>query len=85
MGEGASKLSRMITLTDEQRAELLRIADGTSRGSYVAALTVLHLANGTRAEEIARVTFSEPADISRIEEAFIQQGIEAIRNSEPDQ
>lgn len=84
MREDASKLSRMITLNDEQRAELMKIVSGTSRGSYVAALTLLHLADGKSLADIARITFSGPEENSRIKEAFKDEGLEAVRYFEPD-
>ena len=75
----------MITLTPGQRADLLKIVDGTRPGSYAAAATILHLADGKSIDDIASVTFSTPDEIRRIERLFTAKGIEGINNFEPGQ
>lgn len=50
----------MITLTEEQRNQLLRIANGKERGSYFAAQIVLQLASGQNYDAVAKASFCTP-------------------------
>ena len=60
----------MITLTEDQRTELLRIVKGKETGSYFAAQIVLQLDSGQNYEAVAKASFCTPEEVKRIEQLF---------------
>jgi hypothetical protein len=68
----------MLTLTQDQRAGLMQIANGNRAGSRFAANIVLNLACGRDCSFVARVSFATPDEVREIERLFKAGGVDAI-------